>query len=319
MTTDSSQCPICSQSVTSVLTTQLRHGPGVVYHCASCDHGFLPFQSTTELVNYYASSEYRNTFSHSAEPRGTNARELFETYQNYQVDRIARIKPYCTSHTRLLDVGASAGQFLDGIRNDVASCSAIELNKECCDFLQTFLKIDSDSRPLAESKFAGAQFDIVTSFHVLEHTSDPIAFIRDLTGVAAPGARIVIEVPNIRDSLVSSWQLPHHSKFFYHSAHAQYFSANSLAGAALQAGLSNDKITIDFEQDYNLLNHLNWLLNDTPQADCHMGLSDLQLPMGDSDVQSWLESEMIDLDTRYREKLKELGVSSNLVLTIEIP
>ena len=319
MIANSSPCPICSQSVTSVLTTQLRHGPGIVYLCDACDHGFLPFQSTTELVEYYALSEYRNRFSYSAEPRETNARELFETYQKYQLDRIARVKPYCTPHTRLLDIGASAGQFLHGIRDNVASCAAIELNKECCDFVQTFLKIDCDSRPLAQSKFAGERFDIVTSFHVLEHTNDPIAFIRDLSRVAAPGARVVIEVPSIHDSLVSSWELPQHAKFFYHSAHTQYFSANSLLGAALHAGLTSDQIAIEFEQDYNLLNHLNWLLNDTPQVDCHVGLSALRLPMGDSEIQRWLENEMIDLDARYREKLMQLGVSSNLVLTVEFP
>ena len=48
----------------------------------------------------------------------------------------------------------------------------------------------------------GGLFDYVMAWHVLEHTMDPVKFIRDMMKVVAPGGRIIIATPNA-DSLMA--------------------------------------------------------------------------------------------------------------------
>ena len=44
--------------------------------------------------------------------------------------------------------------------------------------------------------FPDASFDLVTSFQVLEHVPDPVAFLRELARVARPGGTVILATPN---------------------------------------------------------------------------------------------------------------------------
>ena len=47
-----------------------------------------------------------------------------------------------------------------------------------------------------ELPFPAASFDLVTSFQVLEHVPDPIAFLRELARVLRPGGMVILATPN---------------------------------------------------------------------------------------------------------------------------
>lgn len=48
----------------------------------------------------------------------------------------------------------------------------------------------------AEAALAGRQFDLVTSMEVIEHVTDPAAFIATLTAALAPGGLMILSTPN---------------------------------------------------------------------------------------------------------------------------
>lgn len=48
----------------------------------------------------------------------------------------------------------------------------------------------------AEAAMAGRQFDLVTSMEVIEHVTDPAAFIATLTAALAPGGLMILSTPN---------------------------------------------------------------------------------------------------------------------------
>lgn len=93
----------------------------------------------------YYGELYRQEYSHNAYAAATNAREIYRVYKNYQQDRLHHILPHLTTGSRLLEVDASAGQFLIHIKEKVGEVNAIELDKACCTFLGSELGIEADA------------------------------------------------------------------------------------------------------------------------------------------------------------------------------
>ena len=103
-------CPICGQVTTEILTDKLRRGSGTVYLCNDCDLGFL-ISAPVDAKTYY-DGEYRDAYSHRADGSATHASELFDVYKHYQQSRLDLIRPYLGPEVDILEIGASAGQFL---------------------------------------------------------------------------------------------------------------------------------------------------------------------------------------------------------------
>lgn len=312
----SASCPLCHTPTSSVLAPEVRRGPGIVYYCGTCHHGFLMPDQAFDAKLYYAEN-YRQEYSHNAEAAATNAREIFDVYRHYQRGRLESISPYLDEMTTLLEVGASSGQFLVNIKNRVALVHAIELDKACCAFMQAELGISADSEFLRESAFADETYDVVCSFQVMEHVDDPVAFLRDLHQSAKKGGTIFVEVPNLHDSLLSVWKVNSYQKFFYHSAHLHYFTEYSLKKSATLAGLTPNQVEVSFVQDYNILNHLSWVMNDAPQANCHVGLSEINLSGANQKIPNWLTGQMRKLNDEYIARLVATKTTSNLMMVLK--
>jgi 2-polyprenyl-3-methyl-5-hydroxy-6-metoxy-1,4-benzoquinol methylase len=308
-------CPLCGRQTDSVIADKLRRGDGSVYYCDACDHGFLSENQVQDAKTYYA-EQYRQEYSHNAEAAATNARELFDVYRNFQRDRLRDIGPLLQPGTHLLEVGASAGQFLVHVKDRVAKINAIELDTACCKFLQEFHGIEAEPEYLERSRFASERYDIICAFQVMEHVEDPVAFLKTLKAAMRPGGTLFVEVPNLRDPLLSIWDVSTYRKFFYHSAHLHYFTEASLRQVAQSAGFAGDQVHIGFTQDYNLLNHLHWIMNDGPQANCLVGLSEINLPGADKELSGWLTQEMKALNERYVAQLVAKKSTSNMMMRL---
>jgi 2-polyprenyl-3-methyl-5-hydroxy-6-metoxy-1,4-benzoquinol methylase len=309
-------CPLCGVVANQVLAPELRRGKGKVFYCSTCDHGFLAENLIQDTKAYY-DGEYRQEYSHNADAATTNAREIFEIYSQFQADRMRIIEPELNTDSTVLEVGASAGQFVSHIKSRVAKVHAIELDSACCKFLNEIIGVECDANFLENSRFVNERYDIICAFQVMEHVEDPVAFLNTLKRVARPGATIFIEVPNLRDPLLSVWDVPTYRKFFYHSAHLHYFTEKSVRQVAGKAGFTDVNMEVIFTQDYNLLNHLHWMMNDGPQANCLVGLSEVRLKGPDDEMSNWLSEEMMALNQRYIDRLVEKKHTSNMLLRLK--
>ena len=302
-------CPLCFATTDHILTRTLRRGTGTVFHCEACDVGFLVAPKVDAKGLY--DGVYRQHASHYADGRPTNPQEIFDAYSCYQAERVRAVADYVKPICSILEIGASAGQFLAHF-NHVGRC-AIELDSACCAFMEA-MGIDTDSNFLRESKFAGDRFDIVCSFQTMEHVADPVAFLEDVRSVMAPGGVAFIEVPNLHEPLLDVWNIPEYVPFYFHSDHLWYFSAGTLKRLAVRAGFYSPEVR--FTQDYTLLSHLHWLMNKGPQDTCHPGLGPVGFDGKDKEISGWLSERLADLNAEYVNKLTDAGKTSNLMLVL---
>lgn len=75
-------------------------------------------------------------------------------------------------------------------------------------------------------------FDLIILSHVVEHFSDPIATVKRLVPLLAPGGAFFIEVPNADHFILNGLQ----------TAHTYYFSPRTLRRYMGEAGLATDRI-----------------------------------------------------------------------------
>jgi 2-polyprenyl-3-methyl-5-hydroxy-6-metoxy-1,4-benzoquinol methylase len=96
---------------------------------------------------------------------------------------------------RLLEIGPGAGQFLQ-IAGEKSKWSGegIELGKESCDFCQS-LGLNVKYIGVEDFQPEG-KFDVITSFHVLEHVMSPGLFLAKCAEMMNDGGYLYLEVPN---------------------------------------------------------------------------------------------------------------------------
>ncbi|MHB9091376.1 MAG: class I SAM-dependent methyltransferase, partial [Chloroflexota bacterium] len=97
---------------------------------------------------------------------------------------------------RLLDVGCGAGLFLRQAQTAGWQARGIEPSASAVAYARGRFGLEIHLGTLADAPLAGETFDIITLWHVLEHTPDPVATLRQGAGLLAPGGMLLVAVPN---------------------------------------------------------------------------------------------------------------------------
>lgn len=123
--------------------------------------------------------------------------QRLETFDwNYKEDKWEHqaALPHVQAGQRVLDVGCGEGNFLAKAQGTGAMAFGIELNRKAAAIASA--KGIHVYEELLHSHQAVDFYDVVTSFQVLEHVADPVAFIQGCIRVLRPGGTLVIGVPN---------------------------------------------------------------------------------------------------------------------------
>ena len=98
-----------------------------------------------------------------------------------------------------LDIGCGAGLLAEPLARLGAAVTGIDAAPENIIVAQAHAAqagLPIDYRPGSLPAIAGERFDLVTSLEVVEHVSDPAAFVRGLAMAVAPGGLLVMSTPN---------------------------------------------------------------------------------------------------------------------------
>ena len=123
----------------------------------------------------------------------------------------------------LLEIGASAGFFLDEARNVGFVPHGIELNPVLAEFMRNTLRISCEENPLSFRSFGNLKFDLIYHCDVVSHFYDPIDEFRKINAKLKPGGIVAFETGNLGDvaegylPYIPSYQYPDHLFFFSES------------------------------------------------------------------------------------------------------
>jgi len=221
------------------------------YRCQNCGLVFLhPYFPPSQLDEFYE-KEFRNIFGNET------SEDLFKRCSPEAFGRAERFKRLLGKSKNIVEIGCSTGHFLCAAKKFGPNVFGVELGESTKQYAakrgiivkKNIKEYDSD------------KFDLIFMFHVLEHISDPINFLKEIKPYLKTSGKLIIEVPNIEDILVSLYKIEEFMDLYFSAPHKFYFSKETLQRVMLKAGFKNDVYPF---QRYDMSNHIYWLLHRKP-------------------------------------------------------
>lgn len=155
------------------------------YRCSGC--GLISLANVPEDLGRYYPAGY------ALIPKSGAAIEAGLRHEQYKIDLVKRY----TSKGRLVEIGPSWGAFCMLASRAGFSVQAIEMNRECCEFINERLELQAlHSRDEIATLRELPSPDVIVMWHVIEHLRDPWALIEQAVEKLAPGGILVLATPN---------------------------------------------------------------------------------------------------------------------------
>jgi SAM-dependent methyltransferase len=220
-----------------------------IMECSNCG---LVFLSSCDHIN--------DDFYETSKMHGNEEPVDIETWvknTEFDDDRRCRVYSEMIKNKDILDFGCGTGGFLKRAKKTAKYAYGIELEKR----LEAYF-FDNNLTVYQNIADFNYNVDYIFLFHVLEHIKEPIPLLRKLKQKLKPNGRLIIEVPNADDALLTLYKNKAFSYFTYWSPHLYLYNAATLTMLAKKTGLIVE--SIQQEQRYPLSNHLYWLAEGKP-------------------------------------------------------
>jgi SAM-dependent methyltransferase len=229
-----------------------------IYKCRKCGHTFLgPLLSDEEEERFY-SSEYPMFLLKRGDFKNTTPEVHFNGKKDEAIRRFGAVEHLLSGEKSVLEVGSASGFFLHHIKPYVKEVCGVEPNGSYSEYAR---KNGLETYPGLEG-VGDRKFDVIFLYYVLEHVKDPVRFMTGLKALLKDkDSKIVVEVPNVDEALVSLYKSKAYDGFVWQRAHCSYFSREILNDLFHRSGLTAEFIPI---QRYDISNHIHWLASGQP-------------------------------------------------------
>ncbi len=219
------RCPVCQSEESSVILSQ----PDTfleqldLHQCATCSLTFLSPRLTPESIVLVEETSTVYDF---------DAAQIAEeiSLRSAMVEGLERITK---QHGRLLDIGCNRGLLMEGARRRGWHPIGVELSSVAAERArqQFGLEVYETFDPIWELE----PFDLVLAWHVLEHTLNPVAFLRQAAAFLKPSGTLALQVPSF--DFVEEFKRRGQTGSILCSVHNFYFTEASLRAVIAKVGL----------------------------------------------------------------------------------
>lgn len=251
-------CRLCGSTDTELIGNKVSDAPeSKQYKCRNCEIVYLfPIMSETEEADFYR-AEFEKYMAGRSGASWKSPRMHFRSYQSEGERRLPLVRPFLKQEDDVLEIGSSTGYFLDDLRGYVNSVTGIEPSQAYREYANSMgIKTHNSLNELANNRY-----DVIFLYYVLEHLRDPIGYMALLASWLKPTGRILLEVPNVDDVLLSPYAIPNFAPFYWQKAHYYNFSQRTLTDVLTRSGYAVQMIPA---QRYDLSNHMVWMMEGKP-------------------------------------------------------
>lgn len=218
-------CNLCGGTEVTVLSRRSRSGkPLRTVACTAC--GLVWSDPRPHDARRFYEDEYRVAYKGTFEPKAKHVLRAGRV----ALARWRAIAPYLRPRMRALDVGAGGGEFAYLLKTRGFEVVGVEPNRGYGEYAAREYGLHIERGFVDDVALSPASFDLITIWHVLEHTQDPGAVLARLRAALRPDGVLVVEVPNVE----STCQSPRNT---FHEAHLYNFNAATLQQLGRKVGL----------------------------------------------------------------------------------
>jgi len=225
-TTAGIACNLCRSNQVSVLATRSRSGrPLRTVCCVQC--GLVWSDPRPHDPRRFYEEDYRLAYKQALEPKPKHVLRA----GCVALHRAEKLRTLLNRPLRVLDVGSGGGEFAYLLKRLGHDVLGVEPNKGYATYAAREYGLRTERGFIGDVDLEGERFDLVTIWHVLEHTEDPCRVLQQLGRALRPHGALVMEVPNVE----ATCQSPRSS---FHEAHLYTFNPATLEALGARAGFS---------------------------------------------------------------------------------
>ncbi len=229
---------ICKVCGSKNYTTQVKLVPGSEYfRCGDCQLVYqYPLPVTPVLEDLYGGKDDKYFKDESRGVDYVKGEPWLRATASFYIDLLSGYYDNDLAVANVLDFGCATGVMLDEFKKRGSDVTGIELSKWSCKYAREKFGLTVYNENIFDLDLPESSFDIITTSHVIEHVTDPVAVIKRLGQLLKPGGLMFIAVPNV-DSLGRSI-FGKHWHYYLPDEHLYLFNERSINRAVVSAGLN---------------------------------------------------------------------------------
>lgn len=223
-----SPCQLCGNPESVVLANRGRHGkPLRTVICLQC--GLVWSDPLPHNPREFYTQHYRLHYKGTYTPKPKHILRA----GRLALARCQTIRHLLPTPQTILDVGSGGGEFIYLLHKLGHTVQGIEPNRGYAEYAESEYGLQVHIGFAQDVALPEEHFDLITMWHVLEHTERPAEVLLKLHRLLKPSGILVIEVPNVE----ATCQAPQNT---FHEAHIFNFNLSTLQKLAEKNRLHRD-------------------------------------------------------------------------------
>jgi len=231
------ECCLCGCSARDVLESE---GEYKVIRCKGCGLVFTDPAPDKRAIQEHYTKEYYD-------PWLSNQENFRRRIWSDRLSKLSRFK----QGGSLLDVGCGCSLFIEMAKGKGWDVAGTEVSDYAVKYAKEKFGLDVVKSELKDAGFAPGSFDVVTFWHVLEHTTDPLENLKCAYKLLKPGGILIAAVPNLNDLIYNAayacvkFKKPRIFSYDFREIHLYHFTTVTLRRMLCKAGFEDVKFDID--------------------------------------------------------------------------
>ncbi|MBN1499453.1 MAG: methyltransferase domain-containing protein [Spirochaetes bacterium] len=230
-----SNCPLCGCSeIEFAFTKNNFTHPYDIFNCNRCGFRFMNPMFSDKIISAMYQENY---YTGSSEYHYVDERDNFRYSSFVWKARLKKIRKYAKTGN-FLDIGCSFGGLLLNAKK-YFFVYGIELSAFSGNYIKKLIGDSIHIGSIRDHNFEKNYFNVISAIELIEHTDDPVYFIKECYSLLKPGGLLVLQTADIGALQAENAGENYH---YYLPGHLSYFSEKCLTELLKSSGFSKIKV-----------------------------------------------------------------------------